>query len=92
MGMTGIAILNVILVAAVVGAIVALLAWSILMSMKRHERQGTSSRPTGRVYYVPEVALDEVEREGTVFVSLAHLDDPGQIADVGDARSMSLGM
>jgi hypothetical protein len=55
MEVTGIVILNVLLVATVVAGIVGLLSWSIVSSMRRADASRTRSHRTNRRYCMPEV-------------------------------------
>jgi flagellar basal body-associated protein FliL len=90
--MTGIVILNIAVVAIVVGAIAGLLAWFIASSMNRRQIERTRSRPTNSTYRMPELTADVVEREMTIFVPLTYLDDPVQADGVADARGVPAGM
>jgi hypothetical protein len=72
---TGIVILNVLLVAMVVAAIVGLLFWSIVSSMRRTDAARGRSHRTSRRYCMPEVTPTGAQaRAATHFFPLIDLD------------------
>lgn len=90
--MTGILILSIAFAAIVVAAIVGLLARCIASSLNRRKIEQTRSRPTSRAYRMPEPTPDVVERELTIYVPLAYLNDPGQGDPADKARGVRVGM
>lgn len=77
--MTGIVILNVVLVAIVVAGIVGLLTWSIVSSVNRVDAVRTHSHRMNRSYRMPEVRSDAAaSRAPTHVFPLAGLDETGR--------------
>jgi hypothetical protein len=79
--MTGIVILNVVLIAVAVAGIVGLLAWGIVSSMDRASIEQMRSRRSSRLLSLSELRSDAVERGFTTFVPLRHVNGAAQVDD-----------
>jgi hypothetical protein len=73
--MTGVVILNVVLIVTVVTGIVGLLTWRVLSSNNRPGDSRTRSHRTARRYCMPEVYVGAAEPRVTASLTLAHASD-----------------
>jgi hypothetical protein len=78
MSMTGIVILNAVLVAMVLVAILGLLASGIVSSMDRLGRRPTRSRRAGRLHRIANMKLTGSGQRAPLSMSLAQIADRPQ--------------